>query len=95
MHQFNSDQWRLAGCLCQAYDSGTFDWSNISEGTEGSHHVARKASFKAKASEQSPAGIGGGWVIVVAGERRIRGTRRTGSGYANAKHRRDSRNHSR
>ena len=37
---------------------------------------------KTKASKQSPAGVRGRRIIVVAGERRIRGPRWAGSGYA-------------
>ena len=36
-------------------------------------HVAREASFEAKAREQSPAGVGGRRVVVFAGERGIAG----------------------
>ena len=55
----------------------------------GLRYVAREASFEAKASEQSPTGVGGRRVVVVAGERRIRGNRWAGSGYADAEHRRE------
>jgi hypothetical protein len=66
---------------------------HLPEGMGGLHHVAREASFKAKASEQSLTGIGGRRVIVVAGERRIRDPRWAGSGYVDAERR--PRNHSR
>jgi hypothetical protein len=52
------------------------------------HHVSAEASFKATASEQSPAGIRGRGVVVITGERRVRRTRWTGSEYADAAHRR-------
>jgi hypothetical protein len=62
---------------------------------EGLYHVAHEASFEAKASEESRPGVGSRRVIVVAGERRIRGDHWAGSGYADAEHRSEPRNHSR
>ena len=56
------------------------------------HHVAREESFKAEASSMCRAVVGGRRVVVVAGERRIRGNRGARSGYADADHRREPRN---
>ena len=56
------------------------------------HHVARETIFKAEESSMRRAVVGGRRVVVVAGERRIRGNRGARSGYADAEHRREPRN---
>jgi hypothetical protein len=61
----------------------------------GLHHVAREASIEAEASGMRSTVVGGRRVVVVAGERRIRGNRGTGSGYADTEHWSESRNNSR
>jgi hypothetical protein len=61
----------------------------------GPHHVANEARFEAEASGMRITGVGGRWVVVVAGERRIRCARWADSGYADAKHGSGSGNHTR
>ena len=58
------------------------------------YHVAREASFEAKAQGQSRNGVGGRWVVVVGCERSIRSNQWVGGGYADAEHRSESPNHS-
>jgi hypothetical protein len=60
----------------------------------GGDYVAREASSEAKASGMRCPVVGGRRVIVIAGERRIRGHQWARSGYADAEHRSKSRNHS-
>ena len=58
------------------------------------YHVAREASFEAKAQGQSRTGVGRRWVVVVAGERSIRSNQSVDGGYADAEHRSESPSHS-
>jgi hypothetical protein len=68
---------------------------HLPEGMGGFHRVKREASIEAKASGMRSTLVGGGRVVIVAGERRTRGNRGTGSGYTDAEHRSESRHHSR
>jgi hypothetical protein len=65
-----------------------------SEGVGGLDHVAHEESFKAQESSMRRAVVGSRRVVVVAGERRIRGTQWAGNGYADAELWSDSRKHS-
>jgi len=58
----------------------------------GLHHVAREASFEAKASSMRRAVVGSRRVVLVVGER-LRGNRGARSGYADAEHHSEQRNH--
>jgi hypothetical protein len=58
----------------------------------GDGHGARETTLQAKATGQSPGGVGRHRFVVLAGEQRIRCT---GSKYAAAEHWSEPRNHSR
>ena len=64
------------------------------EGMGGLQDVAREESVEAEESSMRRAVVGGSRVVVVAGERRIRGTQWTGNGYADAELWSDSRKYS-
>jgi hypothetical protein len=66
---------------------------HLPEGMGGLYHVAREASFEAKASGMRSTVVGGRRVVVVAGERRIGGNR--WAGYDDTEHRGESGNYSR
>ncbi len=51
----------------------------------GFHHVSREANFEAKESDESRNGIGSRWGVV-AGGRRIRGSRWSGRRYTDGEH---------
>jgi hypothetical protein len=61
----------------------------------GLYRVKREANFETKASGVCSTLVGGSRVVIVAGERRTRGNRGAGSGFTDAKHRSESRHHSR
>ena len=61
----------------------------------GGHHAPREEILEAEASSMRCAVVGGRRVVVVAGERRISGNRGARSGYPDAEHLGQSRNHCR
>ena len=83
--------WRLIGSTI-----ALLVWFEyLPEGMGGLHRVKREANFETKASGVRNTLVGGGRLVIVAGERRTRGNRGTSSGYTDAKHRSESRHHSR
>jgi hypothetical protein len=83
--------WRLIGSTI-----ALLVWfEHLPEGMGGLHRVKREANFETKASGVRSTLVGGSRVVVVAGERRTRRNRGTDTGYTDAKHRSESRKHSR
>ena len=83
----------LTRCLCQAYDALYNRLvERLREGMGGLNHVEREASFEAKKSGVRGAVVGGRRVVVVAGERGIRGNRVARAGYPDVEHRSEPRN---